>query len=128
MTSDDSRSLYCTNANCNYDVYFEDLTTPITQDHTKRGIAFNITPGTAVEWKEGYVLDKQGIDELKQAFDLIITETEKRVRQQYHQELSALIEGERRTDETQMSHDHICDEALDRIKALSEGMVGKKDV
>ena len=29
MTSDDSRSIYCTNARCNYDVAFEDLTTPV---------------------------------------------------------------------------------------------------
>lgn len=29
MTSDDRRSLYCVNGNCNYDVHFESLTTPI---------------------------------------------------------------------------------------------------
>lgn len=29
MTSNDNRSIYCTNAACNYDVAFEDLTTPV---------------------------------------------------------------------------------------------------
>ncbi len=29
MTSNDSRSIYCTNGSCNYDVAFEDLTTPV---------------------------------------------------------------------------------------------------
>ena len=39
MTSDDSRSMYCTSGRCNYDVPFETLTTPVGFKHISKIVA-----------------------------------------------------------------------------------------
>ena len=63
-----------------------------------------------------------------------LTTTIARVRQQYHHELSALIEGERRQNaklggrsQVEERDNYFFNIALDRVKALSEGMVGDKE-